>query len=112
MRKLILILWMMVFVFLYACSGAGGANHPYEGTFITENGVKFELRSDSTTLITFSNSITYEGVWSSYKGENEEYANIEFGGYPQYYYLKDGKVYRSKREMRHDAFGEKITYQD
>ena len=44
--------------------------------------------------------------------DNLDYANIEFAGYPRYYYLKDGKLYRSEREMRHDAHGEKVKYQD
>ena len=41
-----------------------------------------------------------------------EYANIEFGGYQEYYYLKDEKLYRSEREMRHDALGTKVKYQE
>ena len=34
----------------------------------------------------------------------------EFAGYPTYYYLKDGKLYRSKREMISGKLGEKINY--
>ncbi len=41
-----------------------------------------------------------------------EYANIEFGGYQKYYYLKQGKLYRSEREMRHDVMGVKVRYEE
>ena len=55
----------------------------------------------------------YEGTWKSCKAEDHlEYANIEFGGYQEYYYLKDEKLYRSEREMRHDALGTKVKYQE
>lgn len=40
----------------------------------------------------------------------ETYANIEFAGYQNYYYLKNGKLYRSIREMNHDALGEEVKY--
>ena len=42
--------------------------------------------------------------------DNETYANIEFAGYQNYYYLKNGKLYRSIREMNHDALGEEVKY--
>ena len=41
---------------------------------------------------------------------NLEYATIEFAGYPAYYFLKDGKLYRSEREMRNDVLGRRINY--
>lgn len=103
------------FRFLYSCTNTNSteSTHSFAGTFITENGVRFELRADSTTLITFSDSVKYEGTWKSCKAEDHlEYANIEFGGYQEYYYLKDEKLYRSEREMRHDALGTKVKYQE
>lgn len=96
---------------LVACGGEGKP-HPFDGTFFTEEGVRFELRADSTTLIQFSDSLTYEGTWQSCKSaDNLEYATIEFAGYPAYYFLKDGKLYRSEREMRNDVLGRRINYQ-
>ena len=113
MRRTILAMLTIAFGFLYSCSDSAESAHPFVGTFITENGVRFELRTDSTTLITFSDSVTYEGTWKPCMAEDHlEYANIEFGGYQEYYYLKDGKLYRSEREMRHNALGTKIKYQE
>ena len=71
----------------------------------------FELREDSTTCIQFADSLQYEGKWTFHSfGDTLEYANIEFAGFPAYYYLKDGKLYRSKREMISGKLGEKINY--
>ena len=79
--------------------------------FFTEEGVRFELKADSTTLIQFNDSLTYEGTWQVCKSaDNLEYATIEFAGYPAYYFLKDGKLYRSEREMRNDVLGRRINY--
>lgn len=95
-----------------ACSESN-APHPFAGTFLTENGIRFELKADSTTFIQFNDSVTYESTWMiNRSGDNLEYATIEFAGYPTYYFLKDGKLYRSEREMRHDALGIKVKYQD
>ncbi len=102
---------------LYSCGNMGSGNssneksHPFVGTFITETGIQFELREDSTSLIIFSDSLTYESTWEPCKStDNWEYANIEFAGNQKYYYLRNGKLYRSEREMRHDAMGVKVRY--
>ena len=115
MRRTILAMLTIAFGFLYSCTNTNSteSTHSFAGTFITENGVRFELRADSTTLITFSDSVKYEGTWKSCKAEDHlEYANIEIAGYQEYYYLKDEKLYRSEREMRHDALGTKVKYQE
>lgn len=103
---------MVIVAVLYSCSNTKTESvHSFPGTFITENGMRFELRTDSTTLISFSESVTYEGTWKPCKDiDGMEYANIEFGGNQEYYYLKDEKLYRSAREMYHDAFGTKVKY--
>jgi hypothetical protein len=100
--------WIFVICLLSACSGSTKHDfQSYVGTFKDGQGVLYELHADSTTLITFSDSITYEGTWAMNTSEDGEwqYVNIEFGGYQRYYYVKDGKIYRSERELRHDAFG-------
>lgn len=95
---------------LVACTGKS-SSHPFGGTFFTEEGVRFELKADSTTLIQFNDSLTYERTWQVCKSaDNLEYATIEFAGYPAYYFLKDGKLYRSEREMRNDVLGRRINY--
>lgn len=109
MKKIIFAIGIIAFMAISCVNKA--KNHPYAGKFITETGTIFELREDSTTCIQFADSLQYEGKWSSRRsGDTLEYANIEFAGYPTYYYLKDGKLYRSKREMISGKLGEKINY--
>jgi len=103
---------------LYSCGNMGSGSksadesHPFAGTFYTETGIRFELHEDSTTLITFSDSVTYESTWKACKSDdNLEYANIEFAGNQEFYYLRKGKLYRSEREMRHETMGVEVKYQ-
>lgn len=94
-----------------ACSG-DSKPHPFAGTFFTEEGVRFQLNADSTTMIQFDDTLKYEGTWKVRKDSNNiEYAAIEFAGYPDYYLLRNRKLYRSEREMYRDNLGLEITYQ-
>lgn len=111
MKQTIIIGMLVVTALLVSCAGGESSKHDFAGTFITPNGIRFELRADSTALITLSDTMTYESSWKTGKDRNgETYANIEFTGNLEYYYLKDGKLYRSVREMNHDALGEKVKY--
>lgn len=113
MKRTVWTILAMVSVFLCSCGSNEKPTHSFCGTFVTADGVKFELRADSTTLITFSDSVTYEGTWKSCKTEDHwEYANIEFGGCQEYYYLNEGKLYRSEREMCHNVLGTEVKYQE
>lgn len=95
-----------------ACSGSkGNASGDYAGTFTTQGGIIFTLNEDSTTVIDFGNGIDYKGTWEIVRSDGEEWANIEFSGNKQYYYLKNGKIYRSHKQMAFDQFGSKVTYQ-
>ena len=87
------------------------SSHVFNGIFKTETGIKFELKEDSTTFIQFNDSIHYKGVWAIHRNdENTEYVTIEFAGNLNYYYLKDGQLYHSEREMINNNFGTKIQY--
>lgn len=97
-------------LYISSCKGDSSNSAPFDGVFVTESGIKFELKEDSTTLILFDDTLNYEGVWSIHHTNESEYANIEFAGKPDYYYLKDKKIYRSKREMESDWMGTKIQY--
>lgn len=113
MKKILMMGLVFTLVLTASCHSEAAKEHPYEGTFFTENGVRFELRADSTTLITFNDSLTYEGIWKPCVAEDRlKYASIEFAGYIHYYYLHNGKLYRSEREMRHDFMGTKVKYID
>lgn len=89
---------LLYFYIFSSCKGDSSNSAPFDGVFVTESGIKFELKEDSTTLILFDDTLNYEGVWSIHHTNESEYANIEFAGKPDYYYLKDKKIYRSKRE--------------
>lgn len=92
--------------------GSVGANHPYDGTFTTKYNMKFRLNADSTTLLLFNDSIPYEGVWKIRHQGDMEYVNIEFSGDYNYYYLKDGKLYRKEQQMQKGVNGIDVTYID
>lgn len=110
MKQAIVTGMLMAIVVLIGCSG-NEKSHEFAGTFITANGIRFELHPDSTSLITFNDSLTYESSWKTGKDrKGEAYASIEFAGYSNYYYLKNGKLYRSVREMNHDVLGEAVKY--
>lgn len=91
----------------------GKKQHAYEGTFTTETGYTFQLRPDSTVLITLPDSSKYDSRWKILKTDSLEWVNIEFGADQEYYYLYDGVLYRSERAMRAKSMmGDKVTYQD
>lgn len=96
----------------YACGNS--SSHSFQGTFVSDTGMKVELRADSTTYIQFRDSSIYEGTWAAYEQADADssYATIEFAGKKSYFYLKDGKLYRSKREMDKGILGIKIEYQE
>lgn len=100
---------LLYFYIFSSCKGDSSNSAPFDGVFVTESGIKFELKEDSTTLILFDDTLNYEGVWSIHHTNESEYANIEFAGKPDYYYLKDKKIYRSKREMESDWMGTKYN---
>ncbi len=108
------LIFYSLFLF-YSCGNTGkpSSSHPFDGIFKTESGVKFELKQDSTTFIQFDDSIHYQGIWSVHRNDdNTEYVTIEFAGNPNYYYLKDGKLYHNEREMTNDNLGIGIQYQN
>lgn len=108
MRNLITIIILGNLFLLYSCGSANHESKSFNGTFVTESGVVFELKEDSTTLIQFNDSVRYKGAWSVHSS----YANIEFAGNPNYYYLKDNKLYYNERDMQNDRLGVIIQYQN
>ena len=95
---------------LVACTGKS-SSHPFGGTFFTEEGVRFELKAAPPPPPPPQDLLFFVGTWQVCKSaDNLEYATIEFAGYPAYYFLKDGKLYRSEREMRNDVLGRRINY--
>ena len=91
MKSFTYTLILLYFYIFSSCKGDSSNSAPFDGVFVTESGIKFELKEDSTTLILFDDTLNYEGVWSIHHTNESEYANIEFAGKPDYYYLKDKK---------------------
>lgn len=105
-----IIICSMLFI-LSSCGGKGSEQRPFNGTFVTSSGIKFELKEDSTTFIQFDDSLNFEGKWSiRYSDDSTAFANIEFAGKSDYYYLKGGKLYHSEREMLGDKMGATVEY--
>lgn len=85
--------------------------HPFQGRFVTETGIKFDLRTDSTTMIQYDDSSSYEGTWRAHnQGDTLIFATIEFAGYFNYYYLRNERLYRDERNMLRQALGEEVKY--
>ena len=82
---------LLLLFLLFGCSHSNRHNS-YDGTFVTESGIKFQLRADSTATISFDDTLTYESTWKVVKDSKGEYVNIEFGGYPTYYYFQNNKL--------------------
>ncbi len=113
MKHIFLVTLLIVLIHLFGCNHVNNINNEYIGTFITESGVKFELRPDSTATIYFDDTLKYDVIWRPQIAKDSlKYANIEFAGYTTYYYLRNGKLYRSSMQMRNDYCGEKVTYKD
>ena len=88
MKSFTYTLILLYFYIFSSCKGDSSNSAPFDGVFVTESGIKFELKEDSTTLILFDDTLNYEGVWSIHHTNESEYANIEFAGKPDYYYLR------------------------
>ncbi len=114
--KLRLFLLVAFSALIFSCGGvekkkvAKDADHPYFGTFTTEYGMKFQLKKDYTTVLMFQDSITYEGKWDMKMQGQHEFATIEFGGNEEYYFLKDGMLYRKKEQMMYEKNGMEVSY--
>lgn len=116
MKRLFGVLVLFFAIVCFSSCGGGSnaskaAQHPYAGTFTIGNGISFELKSDSTAVIHFDD-VVYDSSWKIVKENDVEFVNIEFNGDQSYYYLKDGKLYRSRMEMDRDRLGSEVTYQD
>lgn len=111
MKIVIYIIICCTLLILSSCGGKGSEQRPFNGTFVTSSGIKFELKEDSTTFIQFDDSLNFEGKWSiRYSDDSTVYANIEFAGKSDYYYLKGEKLYHSEREMLSDKMGATVEY--
>ena len=113
MKRILFALAILISLLYLSSCKQSVSTHPFQGRFITETGIKFDLRGDSTTMIQYNDSSSYEGTWSAHnQGDTLIYATIEFAGYYNYYYLRNGKLYRNDRNMMRQTLGEGLQYID
>ena len=114
MKRLLKALLVICTLVLFSCGGGSSSSpkHPYAGTFTTQDRIKFELKNDSTALISFPNGKTYDSTWKIVKNDDQEWVNIEFLGNQEYFYLQENNIYHSRRDMDHKHLPNKVTYQD
>lgn len=113
MKKILFILTVSVSLICFSSCKKSAATHPFPGKFITETGIQFNLQIRLHHLEFNMMSSSYEGTWRAYnQGDTLKYATIEFAGYFNYYYLRNGKLYRNEHNMIRQVLGEEIEYQD
>ncbi|MCS2440556.1 hypothetical protein NXX09_04575 [Bacteroides uniformis] len=57
MKKILFILTVSVSLICFSSCKKSAATHPFPGKFVTETGIQFDLRADSTTLIQYDDSV-------------------------------------------------------
>lgn len=98
-----------------SCGGSkkGGENHKFVGSFVSEFGDEFTLNEDMTCTIKFKGiDKVFKDKWSDGENHQRPYATIGYNGDPQYYYLRDGYLYRYKQDMEEGRCKIKIVYDD
>ena len=106
MISLVAVMMMMV-----AC---GSKEHKgFTGKFTDEFGNKFELREDYTATVHIVGVPAADEVkWSDGENHDRAYATIEFNGNPNYWYLRDGKLYGTEEAMVNGHPEIKIEWED
>lgn len=100
---------MALGIFFTACSSS---HEGWVGTYKNKFGTTYELRADSTCIITFEDKTTYEGAWTERNEDGVKYVNIEFASDPNYYYLKDDVIYRTHQGMMQQSGGKEVDYKN
>jgi len=99
---------------LCACGGGKGrTDHKFVGKFTDEFGNRFELRSDYTGTLQLDKNDKVDTIrWSDGEDHKRPYATIKWNGNPQYYFLRDGALYRTQDEMDQGRCAVKVEYDD
>lgn len=103
-------LLLLAIVTLSVCCGSDNRDS-YTGTFTDEFGNKFELCDDGTGTIQFvGQEEVNDIVWHDGRKTDSPYSTIEYNGDVNYYYLRDGKMYRHKLDMEEGRCAIVIVY--
>lgn len=82
------------------------------GKFTDEFGNKFELREDHTALIQFDGMESpVETRWTEGHGKDSLCVSIEYNMDPSYYFLKDGVLFRHRKDMEQGHPAISIEYE-
>lgn len=72
----------------------------FAGSYVDEFGNKFVLSEDHTATIEFvGTDKVIDTNWHDGPAHNSPFATIEYNGNPNYYYMRDGVLYRHKEDM-------------
>ena len=116
MKKNIVLSVLLLTAVLFVCCGPkfpkGSKHGGYVGKFTDEFGNKFELREDHTALIQFDGMESpVETRWTEGHGKDSLCVSIEYNMDPSYYYLKDGVLYRHRKDMEQGHPAISIEYE-
>lgn len=115
MKKVFSVLLLsLTFVLIHSCGGTKHENdHKFVGTFTNEYEDVFTLNEDMTASILFKGAKEeVKTTWYDGDDHKRPYATIEYNGDPQYYFLRDGALYRHKEDMEEGRCKITITYKE
>ena len=98
---------------LAGCSKTRGSREGgFTGTFTDEFGNQFTLNEDMTSIVTISGAQPDTTQWSDGDNHDQDYATIMYNYDPNYFFLKDGKLYNSRKAMEQGHPAIEIHYED
>ena len=98
---------------LAGCSKTRGSREGgFTGTFTDEFGNQFTLNEDMTSIVTISGAQPDTTQWSDGDNHDQDYATITYNYDPNYFFLKDGKLYNSRKAMEQGHPAIEIHYED
>lgn len=116
MKKIVKLTFLLSMLVVMIASCGGGNKHQdnqFVGKFTDEFKNKFELKDDYTATIQFvGEDSVIKTTWFDGEDHKRAYATIKFNGDPNYYYLRDGKMYRAMEDMEKGTAAINIKYDD
>ena len=120
-RVLGLFIFSLVFM-LASCGGSGKSNasaghpqasHSFVGSFTDEFGNRFTLNEDYTATITLAGiDSLIQSSWFDGVDHTLPFITIEFNGDRAHWYMRDGQLYMSEKDMINGRAPIKITYEN
>jgi len=118
MRRITSIIVIVLALTFCACGGkrgggnASGHSGGFACTFTDEFGNRFELFDNHRGTIQFDKNDNVDSItWFDGENHDRPFATINYNGNPNYYYLRDGSLYRHEDDMVHGRCAIKIVYE-